>query len=140
MSGEKFTPGPWRWEFSKEGKRLSLCGGAKPYDLTVMDFERYGMYSAIPRFRDPAHDGMQLLYRLHEREDWIAPFEGRAHHAKWCSGVVHPDAILMEAAPDLYEAVSLASRHAKRWPHSWNEADVAVLENALAKARGDHET
>ncbi len=47
------------------------------------------------------------------------------------------NAALISAAPDLYSAVSLASRHAKRWPQHWNEADVAVLESALAKARGE---
>jgi hypothetical protein len=58
------------------------------------------MGSATLFVRDVAHDGMNLLHKLHERRDWIAPFPGREHHAKWCQGVRHPDLTLIEAAPD----------------------------------------
>ena len=61
------TPGPWRWEFNAEHRRLHLVGGRRRHDLTVMDFERWGMNGATMRLRDTAHDGMQLLYRVHER-------------------------------------------------------------------------
>ena len=43
INSDKFkgrTPGPWRWEFSATGKRLQLCGGARRFDDTVMDFVR----------------------------------------------------------------------------------------------------
>lgn len=87
------TPGPWRWEVSAHGKRLQLVGGLRPqYDLTVMGFTRWGMSGATIKLRDLARDGLDLLYRLHERADWIAPIPGREHHANWCSTVTHPDA------------------------------------------------
>jgi hypothetical protein len=65
----KHTPGPWRWEFNAEHRRLHLVGGSRRFDLTIMDFERWGMNRATMRLRDPADDGMQILYRVHERPD-----------------------------------------------------------------------
>ena len=101
----KHTPGPWRWEFNREHKTLHLVGGRPQYDLTIMDFDRWGMSGAVATLRDPAEDGMNIMHRLCDRPDWIAPFPGRAHHAKWCADVTHPDMRLMAAAPDLLEAL-----------------------------------
>ena len=100
-----FTPGPWRWEFNREHKVLHLVGGRPQYDLTIMDFDRWGMNRAIATLRDPAEDGMNIMHRLCDRPDWIATFPGRAHHAAWCADVTHPDMRLMAAAPDLLEAL-----------------------------------
>ena len=99
------TPGPWRWEISQKSKILHLVGGRPRFDLTLMDFERWGMGGATVRFRDTAFDGLNLMHKLHERPDWIQPFEGRNHHADWCADVIHPDARLIAAAPDLLEAL-----------------------------------
>lgn len=108
MSTAPYTAGPWRWEISMESKRLHLVGGLRPkYDLTIIDFERWGMGNATMCLRDTAHDGMNLMHKLHERPDWIEPFPGRAHHARWCQNVVHPDARLIAAAPDLLEAQTM---------------------------------
>jgi hypothetical protein len=71
------------------------------YDLTIIDFDRWGMRNATISLRDTAHDGMNIMHKLHERPDWFAPFDGRAHHADWCQSVTHPDARLIAAAPDL---------------------------------------
>ena len=100
-----FTPGPWRWEFNREHKVLHLVGGRPQYDLTIMDFDRWGMNRAIATLRDPEEDGMNIMHRLCDRPDWIAPFPGRAHHAAWCADVTHPDMRLMAAAPDLLDAL-----------------------------------
>lgn len=54
---------------------------------------------------DTAHDGLQLLHKLHERADWVKPFHGREHHAHWRSAVAHPDMRLIESAPDLLKAL-----------------------------------
>jgi len=102
----EFTPGPWRWEINLNGKSLHLVGGRPQFDLTLMDFERWGMGGATVRFRDLAFDGMNLMHKLHERPDWIHSFEGRKHHADWCADVIHPDARLIAAAPDLHSVVS----------------------------------
>ena len=101
----KHTTGPWRWEFNRAHKTLHLVGGLPQYDLTIMDFDRWGMAGAVATLRDPAEDGMNIMHRLCDRPDWIAPFPGREHHAAWCADVTHPDMRLMAAAPDLLEAL-----------------------------------
>lgn len=101
----KHTPGPWRWEFNAEHKSVHLCGGRPMFDLTVMDFYRWGMGGAVPRFRDTAEDGMNLMDRLCDKVEWIAPEPGREHHKSWHQLVTHPDARLMAAAPDLLAAL-----------------------------------
>lgn len=100
------TPGPWRWEFRPKNKTAELCGGRNPFDLTVMDFVRVGFGNAGPRFIGPD----QLLYRLCDRPDWVAPLPGREHHAHWMTRVIHPDALLIAAAPDL---LALAHQYAE---------------------------
>jgi len=104
MSATEHTPGPWRWEYNEKHRGLHLVGGRRRYDLTIIDFERWGMHKATMRMRDTAHDGMQLLYKVHERPDWIAPEPGREHHQSWHQLLTHPDAKLIEAAPDLLAA------------------------------------
>lgn len=99
------TPGPWRWELNRTSKTLHLVGGRPRYDLSIMDFDRWGMNRAIATLRDTSVDGMNIMHRLCDRPDWIAPFPGREHHARWCSNVVHPDARLMAAAPDLLQTL-----------------------------------
>lgn len=102
----KHTPGPWRWELNQKAKSLQLVGGLRPkYDLTIIQPIRWGMGSATLFLRDTSPDGFNLLHKLHERPDWIAPFPGRDHHAKWCADVTHPDMRLIAAAPDLLEAL-----------------------------------
>lgn len=101
---DQHTPGPWRWEFNRKHRNVSLVGGKPRFDLTIMGFGRWGMFGAVPLLRDLAHDGMNIMHRLCDRLDWIAPFLGRAHHADWCARVTHPDMVLMAAAPDLLEA------------------------------------
>jgi hypothetical protein len=44
------TPGPWRWEVNLTSRVIDLVGGKPTYDMTVMDFVRWGMTSAQPRF------------------------------------------------------------------------------------------
>lgn len=105
------TPGPWRWEVSMKSKRLHLVGGKPMYDLTIIEPTRWGMGSAKLMIRDTAHDGMNIMHKLHERADWVAPFHGREHHAGWCADVTHPDMRLIAAAPDMLQALlAIANR------------------------------
>jgi len=99
------TPGPWRWEFNAAHKTVDLVGGRPIFDLTVMDFARWGMGNAVPRFRDTSVDGMNLMDRLCDKPEWIAPEPGREHHKSWHQLVTHPDARLMAAAPELLDAL-----------------------------------
>jgi hypothetical protein len=107
MSQFKHTPGPWRWELNQKSKDLNLCGHGEcgPYDFTVMDFERWGMGGAVPRFRDD--NGMMVKAHLLGE---IVP--GRAHHSHWFQNINHPDARLIAAAPELLSAlVKLTTRY-----------------------------
>lgn len=121
------TAGPWRWEYNAESKIIHLVGGKPQYDLTIMDFTRWGMHRAGICLRDTAHDGMNLMHKLHERPDWIEPFPGREHHKKWCANAIHPDMRLMAAAPDLLEALRGVVRVADRNTDEFNAARAAIL-------------
>lgn len=130
----KSTPGPWRWEINLQSKRLHLVGGLRPqYDLTIIDFDRWGMGGAIMSLRDTAHDGMNIMHKLHNRPDWIEPFPNREHHASWCQNVIHPDARLIAAAPALLAAL-------KSMLHAETQFDAAAAESeakaAIEKAEG----
>ena len=143
----KHTPGPWRWEFNESHRSLHLVGGRPMYDLTVVDFKRWGMCGATMRLRDTSHDGMNLMFRVHERADWIAPEPGRVHHKSWHQLLTHPDARLIAAAPDLLEAcmaaiecgmvpvMSAAEGGAAKYSRHVEVADM--IRAAIAKATGE---
>jgi hypothetical protein len=132
------TPGPWRWEFNGEHRTLHLVGGRPRFDLTIMDFERWGMNGATMRLRDTAHDGMQFLYRVHERPDWISPESGREHHKHWHQLLTHPDARLIEAAPDMLDVLLRARDviEALDGTSAENEKLVDDYRAVLAKVEG----
>lgn len=133
MSAAPHTAGPWRWEFNRKHKVLHLVGGKPTYDLTIMDFDRWGMGGAIATLRDTAHDGMNIMHRLCDRNDWIAPFEGRTHHADWCADVIHPDMRLMAAAPDLLAALIGLRQSFKEYIGP----NCAAADAAIEKATGE---
>lgn len=99
------TPGPWRWELNEKGKQLQLCGGEVRFDLTVMDFERWGMNGAVARFRD-GDDGRSTNI-MHHAKRWAVVAPDREHHAAWFKLLSHPDALLIAAAPDLLAALKM---------------------------------
>jgi len=127
------TPGPWRWEINRNGKDINLVGGVPKFDLTVMDFTRWGMDGATARFRDTAHDGVNLMDRVCDKPEWIADFPGRSHHAHWCASVIHPDARLIAAAPDLLDALrEIEAGTYDKWTNGYHAQQVARA--AIAKA------
>ena len=132
-----FTPGPWRWEFNREHKVLHLVGGRPQYDLTIMDFDRWGMNRAIATLRDPEEDGMNIMHRLCDRPDWIAPFPGRAHHAAWCADVTHPDMRLMAAAPDLLDELQSVLDWAVTVRAPLRNQEIKSIRKVIAKATGE---
>jgi len=84
------TPGPWRWDVSTKHKEARLEAAHGTGDI-VMDFRRWGMAWAAPRFRK---DG--IMYRIEH-----FAVERKAHHVGWDQWVNHPDARLIAAAPDM---------------------------------------
>lgn len=150
------TPGPWRWEFNQKSKSIALVGGVPRFDLTVMDFERWGMNGAIPRMRDTATDGMNIMHKVCDRPDWIQAFPGREHHADWCAGLTQPDLRLIAAAPDLLAALialttnphidlgdlvyKVRESEGEGWDgpcvHAWSGA-IAIAKSAIASATGE---
>ena len=119
---EKATTGPWRWNVNGDTKSVEIEGGRPMYDKTVMDFARWGMNRAQPRFNGAlvdGEDGFNILYPLSGRKDWIAPYAGREHHKSWFANVTHPDAALIVAAVNFVRSddfrALLAEREAMRW-------------------------
>lgn len=100
----KTTPGPWRWEVNMHGKEISLRGGVPRYDLTVMDFVRYGMNSAAPRFLDAGSNCRSMILRRAEEFSTVVP--GREHHEDWFRALSHPDAHLIAASPTMYDVLA----------------------------------
>ena len=139
------TPGPWRWEFNAQHRNVHLVGGSRPqFDLTIIDFCRWGMNGATMRLRDTDHDGMNIMHDLHKRPDWIAPEPGREHHKSWHQLVTHPDAKLIEAAPDLLDALStIANGEVMGGGHSHIDTVLAyqnIARAAIAKVTGGTNT
>lgn len=98
---ERATPGPWRFEVRPKDKVVYLQGGRPQYDLSVMDFVRWGMSGAAPRFRDVREQGLNLMTGI---SVFTVPCPGREHHT-WLKLVDHPDAQLIEHAHDLADAL-----------------------------------
>lgn len=132
----KHTAGPWRWEVNRKSKVINLVGGRPQFDKTVMDFERWGMGGASPRFALQFGDA-HIMTRLCDNPDWIKPLSGRSHHADWCAGVAHPDAKLIEAAPELLEALEnlLAAQIDPMGIKAAHACKAACA--AIAKAKGN---
>ena len=103
------TPGPWRWEVNEKGKSVNLTGGDSrngfgKYDMTVMDFVRYGMGGAAPRFLDEN----DLLRRA---DEFAAVVAGREHHAAWFKTIDHADANLIPATRNALPALLQSARN-----------------------------
>jgi hypothetical protein len=135
MSESKHTPGPWRWEVNEKGKSVQLCGGVPRYDRTVMDFVRWGMGGATPRFQDASDHGL-----LTKCLKWAKAVIGREHHAHWFKSLDHPDARLIAAAPELLEALEgmlqgfLVTQSLGDYPI---DAPCNKAAAAIAKAKGE---
>jgi hypothetical protein len=138
MSGH--TPGPWRWNVNPSSKSVSLDGGRPEFDKTVVDFHRWGMSSAAPRFNSAiVGDEFNIMFAAHEYKGWLIPFAGREHHSNWAMNINHPDARLIAAAPDLLEALRravIALDFAAETSPAMHD-DYKAVSAAIAKATGD---
>lgn len=105
---QKYTPGPWRWELNERSKHINLCGGVPTYDKTVMDFVRWGMGGAMPRFRAD-YGGFHCV--MEKVNTMGIPVPGREHHKGWFQNVNNPDALLISKAPELLEMLQALVNH-----------------------------
>ena len=106
-----YTPGPWQWYGNTEVRRILLVSPPNGIQ-TVMDFARYGMHAATPRFQK---DG--LMYRAEEMVDY------EVEYRRDITGINHPDARLIAAAPDLLRRrVSWTLMSASGREATWQES------------------
>lgn len=131
------TEGPWRWEFNASHRRIHLVGGRPRFDLSVMDFARWGMGGATMLLRDTSEAGMNIMHRVHERPDWIAPERGREHHKSWHQLLTHPDARLIESSPMLLAALEGAIQRCEASGYVGVDGQyLKIMRTAAAAARG----
>lgn len=98
---QKATPGPWEWRGNVDVNRVWLGGWVKGIGGTsVMDFVRWGMQGAQPRFIDEN----LMMDRASEMPVFeVAPTAtSRADRRVYRGdliGIRHPDAMAIAAAP-----------------------------------------
>ena len=105
MSGH--TEGPWRWYGNTDTKNLYL-GSPRNGRQIVMSFARYGMQDAKPLF--PANGimvGAEEMVRYEVCPDAESRDDERVYRAD-VSGIAHPNARILEASVDLFEAAEKA--------------------------------
>lgn len=83
------SAGKWFWDVNPKANQVTL---ETSLHMIVMDFVRWGMNRASPRFR--VNGLMQRCETLSE------PIPGREHHSDWERWINHPDAIAIAAAPE----------------------------------------
>jgi hypothetical protein len=91
-----YTKGPWHWEANSKTHSVDLRS-SKGMGYIVMDFVRWGMNGAQPAFLD---NKKQILVKA---QSLLRP--RKEHHPTFDLDINHPDARLIAAAPDLYEAL-----------------------------------
>jgi hypothetical protein len=118
------TPGPWRWRGNTESRHLRL---QTPHHsgLTVMDFVRWGMQGARPRF---AVD--HIMHTADEMVVYEVAAWSKDIYRKDAVGIEHPDAeFIAHARQDVADLLAevgwLAAEHADRTADLETSAGVA---------------
>lgn len=92
------TPGEWRWQINVTARTVELR--TTSHEI-VIDFARWGMSGATPRFRREIEGGTILENAC----EWAEPVPGREHDAQWFRSLNHPDAALIAAAHNALPAL-----------------------------------
>ena len=122
------TPGPWEWQVNKTYKQVTLIGHRNGCRELVMDFTRWGMNGAKPRFN---RSGL-----MHPADGLCGIIEGREHHASWCQTINHPDARLIAAAPDMLDALVVAYRAIPIDSNGTKDCPLCKIQAAIESATG----
>ena len=83
---EKATKGPWYWNVNPKHKQIELRNGGN----IVMDFIRWGMGGAMPRFN--------IRGLMRKASELTSNWPGRDHHASWAQQLSNPDAVFIAHA------------------------------------------
>ena len=96
---EKATKGPWYWNVNPKHKQIELRNGGN----IVMDFIRWGMGGAMPRFN--------IRGLMRKASELTSNWPGRDHHASWAQQLSNPDAVFIaharEDVPYLLDRVAM---------------------------------
>lgn len=145
MGEAKFTPGPWAWFGSAGGCPdiyLATDHSGRRY---VMSFRRWGFNGAQPCFQ-PEGRGMKKASDLLQFEVGDKSIVGVEAAKKDGSvyryqirGIAAPDAHLIAAAPELYNALSdlVSSLECSDTDLFILREEIKVARATLAKARGE---
>lgn len=130
METENHTPGPWAWFGDPKHGSLYLAT-VRNGRRFVMDFARMGMRGAQPRFQEKGvMIGASELCTFEVGEMGIVGMQSaRSNPSIYrydISGIDHPDARLIAAAPDLLEFARAVARYAG------NSGDDYLCEKARA--------
>jgi hypothetical protein len=96
---EAATPGPWMWDIRHKNRimQLTTTHSGRYY---IMDFVRWGLQDACPRFQVyEKYSGPVTERKSHgmERADkMVKPLPGREHHFGYEDKIEHPDAVFIE--------------------------------------------
>lgn len=135
----KHTPGPWQWYGNANSNHIYLATvhGGRRY---VMDFTRWGMRGAQPRFQPRERGGMVDAKDLLQFEvgdyDVVGVDQARKNTSVYrldVEGIDCADARLIAAAPDLLAAAKAVRDAIYRDDHA---AAEELLQAAIAKAEG----
>jgi hypothetical protein len=152
--GEAATPGPWEWFGNTKMHEVYLATTDRGR-VFVMDFARWGMRDAQPRFQvrlndEPGSGIMRTLGELAETEHPLGPkFE--VSYRRQFVGIGHPDASFIAAANpavvlsllariERMEAVCAAAQAWRRAYAKWTPGQypmMAVEERAALAAHVD---
>lgn len=111
---EQHTPGPWAWFGNRSGGvYLATPDRGRRY---IMGFRRYGMNGAQPTFNigsimRPAAELVSFAVGDRSVRGFKQADGDTSVYRYDIDGIDHPDARLIAAAPDLFEALVLAKSH-----------------------------
>lgn len=119
---EAATPGPWYWDVIDSCKCIALESAR----WKVMDFARYGMNGAAPRF---------LVDGIMERADTLLKsIPGKEHHRGFDNYIDHPDAAFIAHArtdiPALLAEVERLTHRNEELELFYSAYDGSALERA----------